>query len=508
MTLLKKPPIRHFILSASTAAIVSVFIFFVLRERLFADLDADLVNTAAEVSQSASFAPFFLPEDAPKTRGPSINPPEIFFAPGVYLQIWGQTGDKLTMQSASANIDAAEVSLDAAGLDLSQQQYRTVDFEGKSLRVYTRPIIVDGRQIASIQVAGNLSIIDQTLDWLQRLIILNYLFIITYAGLAGLWYSRKLHKPIQDITQAVSDITATDDLGIRLDWNGSAQEMGQLTRVFNQMMARIEHLFTLQQRFIEDISHELRTPLTSIQGNVEIARRYGLDMLSIEAIEVESRRLTQLVEDMLLLARADSGSLHFDLYPLDLDKIVTTVVTECAKKEENRRLNIRIRNCVAVCIDGNVDRIKELVAHLINNAVKFTPDGGQVMVNLERTKEQAILSVTDTGIGLSPTDIERIFERFYQVDTARTYTDGSFGLGLPISRWIVQEHGGTIEVSSQPGEGATFTVKLPRHDALKDAEGKRTTRNNIKKSTNDVKRITDELRIIRASKTSSSYCQD
>jgi len=317
----------------------------------------------------------------------------------------------------------------------------------------------------------------------------------------SLWFSHRALKPIEEITLAAASVAGTDDLGTRLKWSGPADELGRLTSVFNQMMSRLENLFSVQQRFVADVSHELRTPLTSIQGNLELIRRYGLDEQSLDAMQSEAGRMTRLVNDLLMLARTDYGGVKVELFPTDLDTIMLESYEQVRAITKDRDLKVVMAQFEPVRINGNPDRLRQLMLNLTNNAVKFTPDGGEIHMGLEHIRDQAVVWVKDTGIGITEADLTRIFDRFYQSDPARTHTGEGFGLGLSICKWIVDTHGGEIRVTSQPGEGTTFTVTFPVYPP--PDPHKQPTRNRIpiiRRSDGDGTHhqpVTKELEIIR-----------
>jgi signal transduction histidine kinase len=276
-----------------------------------------------------------------------------------------------------------------------------------------------------------------------------------------MWLSRKALRPIEGITEAASKIAQTDDLSTRLEWDGPMDELGRLTKVFNGMMERLQDLFSVQQRFVADVSHELRTPLTAIRGNLDLIKRYGVDAESLEAIESEAERMSRMVSDLLLLARADYGGLTLELEPLDLDTVVIEAHQQAKILAKDRDLVINIDHFEPVRIEGHADRMKQLLLNLLGNAIKFTPDGGRITLSLRQSGGKAILRVKDTGIGIGAEDIKHIFDRFYQVDKSRFRTGDSSGLGLAIAKWIVEAHHGTIGVESELGKGSTFIVEIP-----------------------------------------------
>jgi heavy metal sensor kinase len=296
------------------------------------------------------------------------------------------------------------------------------------------------------------------------------LLVIIGAGMAvamlgsvamALGFSKRALAPIDRVTQAAARIAETDDLKTRLEYHGPMDEIGRMNSVFNQMMDRLENLFHVQQRFVADVSHELRTPLTAIRGNIDLVKRYGADKESLEAIEGEVERMSRLVSDLLLLARADYGGLKLELVPLDLDTTISDVYRTMRVLAKDRNLTVNIRDFEPVRILGDADRLTQLFLNLLGNAFKFTPEGGTITINLRRTVDDAVIEVSDTGIGIAPEDLPRIFDRFYQADPARVRKGEGSGLGLSIAKWVVEAHGGRIAVSSEVGKGTMFTVHIP-----------------------------------------------
>jgi len=279
----------------------------------------------------------------------------------------------------------------------------------------------------------------------------------------GMWVSDRLIKPIEHITHTAASIVNANDLSTRIPYDGPMDEIGHLAQVFNQTMGRLEQLFSVQQRFVGDVSHELRTPLTSILGNLELMKRYGYDQESLEAVYREADRMRRMVNDLLLLARADNGELKVVRQPMALDALVLEVYEETHVLAAKRQLKILLGKLEDVPIEGDADRLKQLLLNLVNNAIKFTPDGGSITLEAYQQAGRGLLLVSDTGIGISEADQKRIYDRFFQADHSRVHREGhdGAGLGLSIVRWIVQAHDGQIQVSSTLGQGTSFTVSLP-----------------------------------------------
>jgi len=270
-------------------------------------------------------------------------------------------------------------------------------------------------------------------------------------------------KPLKAITVTAEQINKADDLSRRIPYRGpETDEIGDLVSSFNQTLERLEALFTSQQRLLADVSHELRTPLTVIKGNVDLMRRMKiLDDESLTSIDQEAGRLTRLVGGLLLLAQAESGRLALNMKPVELDLLLTEVFQEM-NILAGAKVRVRLNEIDQALVNGDRDRLKQVLINLTANAIQYTPQGGEVFLSLEKIGEQARIICRDTGPGIPSEDLPHIFERFYRAEKSRTRgrTTG-FGLGLSIANWIVEKHGGRIEVDSKEGKGTTFAIWLP-----------------------------------------------
>lgn len=393
---------------------------------------------------------------------------DLFRASGVGVQVWDTRSSEPALAATSTNISDFTKPLDPKALGLENGSvYRNAVINGQPVRVLTRPMVGvelmgEPRAFANVQAAASLATVIQARERLLVVMLAAGTVGVLGSVMLGLWLSRQVLQPVSRITDAAARIAATDDLSTRLVWNGPRDELGRLAAVFNQMMDRLEHLFSVQRRFVADVSHELRTPLTAIRGNLDLVRRYGADAMSLEAIESEVERMSRMVNDLLLLARADYGGLTLDMEPVDLDALLLEVYKQARLLSKDRNLKLVIDDIAPMRVSGNPDRLKQLVLNLVHNAIKFTPDGGEIGLALRQRGDEALIAVRDTGVGIAPEHQKHIFDRFYQVDTSRKHTDGDgAGLGLSIARWIAEAHGGTITVESELGKGSTFTVVLP-----------------------------------------------
>ena len=240
-------------------------------------------------------------------------------------------------------------------------------------------------------------------------------------------------------------------------------ELGQLALTFNEMLESLDEAYKTQQRFIADASHELRAPLTTIIGNLDLLER-APDMDEAERGEAlrfvreEAGRMSRLVSDLLVLARADAGQ-ALKKQPVELDRVLMDVLGENQVRVRDRKL--LVEELAEVRVSGDPDRLKQLLLILVDNAIRYTPAGGEIRLGLRIERDEAVVRVADTGIGIESEDLPHVFDRFFRANKARSRDQGGSGLGLSIARWIAEQHGGSITAQSKPGQGSIFTVRLP-----------------------------------------------
>jgi signal transduction histidine kinase len=374
-------------------------------------------------------------------------------------QIWGND-NKLQLSRPPTLISP----LDEIGRRAGQPVFHSIISSRTHLRVLSVPVKTERGPAGVLQVALNLEVIDITQQTLASVLILLAILVMALSGLAAWLITGQTLAPLATVTQVATQITRADDLSRRIPVATTREdEVGQLIQAFNQTLERLENLFNAQRRFLADVSHELRTPLTVIKGNVGLMRKIGeTDDESLGSIEAEVDRLTRLVGDLLLLSQAESGRLPLDKSPIELDTVLLEVYQQM-RTLAGERLQLHMVEIDQVQVTGDRDRLKQVLLNLVGNALQYTPAGGQVNLALRKAGERAQLVISDTGPGISAQDLPHIFERFYRGEKSRkrSGTSGGFGLGLSIAYWIVHNHGGSIEVTSQEGKGTTFCVWLP-----------------------------------------------
>jgi len=422
--------------------------------------DADANNSLAEKAEDVARALrvrgelSFLPRRATLPRSSSLA------SPTVYVQLLDPTG-RIVERSDNLGEDSLPVPADSleAGRAV-EPHYDTVFVSGEEVRLYTVPVEVNGSLVGFIQVGRSLNFYNRTLSWLGSLLVVIGAAMVIVASGVGHVLARAALSPITRVTHAARAIGLSQQLDRRLQPYPRPDEIGQLISTFNRMLDRLEAAFAAQRRFVSDASHELRTPLTTIRGNVEVLRRGSLDPAeqaeALQDIADETERMSRLIAGLLALARADAGR-HLDRQLVTLDNLLLDVYRHAQLLSGGVTVQLGPVEPAEALADA--DHVRQLLLVLVENALKYNRPGGEVHLSLVREGDWLRIAVSDTGAGISPEDLPHIFERFYRAPSARQ-VDGT-GLGLPIARWIAEEHEGRIEVESVPGQGSTFTFWLP-----------------------------------------------
>lgn len=330
-------------------------------------------------------------------------------------------------------------------------------------RVYVLPFHGAGTSSGYIEALTPLGRLDASIQAFRLLLpILSLTSLI--GALGGSWaIAGKALRPIASMTRTAQTITLSHDLSRRIEVPPHRDELGRLADTFNAMLSGIENASQAQQRFVSDASHELRAPLTAIQGNLELLRRHP-GMSEAEREEAlgemarEADRLTRLVADLLALARADVG-MPLKQRLVDLDAVVLDAFRSA--RQLARGQTLALDPFEPAQVNGDEDRLKQLVLILLDNALKYTLAGEQVTVGLRQSEGGVEILVRDTGVGIAPEDLPHVFERFYRADPGRSRDPGGTGLGLPIAQWIAEQHGGKITLESQVGHGTLAVIRLP-----------------------------------------------
>lgn len=443
--------------------LVALLVYFLPLGRILAQTDGELeaivskVRAEVPVQGPPDMARLAVPEDLANFKTATI-----------FMIAINTQGE---IMARSSNLIGVDVILDPDGRH-TEKKFNLVQHGDSMLRVLTVPLTVNNEKGSPIIGYLQIGRLLDTYDDFNRSMIIALLIgfgAATASLFLAVWVTPSLFKPLDDIAAVARQITRADDLSRRVPDPGRNDEFGDLARALNQTLEQIEHLFQAQQRLLADVSHELRTPLTTIRGNLDLMRHMGVaDPESMDVIQDELERMTRLIGDLLLLARADSGGLPLERRPVALDTVLFEVYRQVSRLQ--KAVTVTVADMDQVCVLGDSDRLKQLLLILVDNAIKYTPAGGTVSLSLSRTEKWAKLQVSDTGMGIPPQDIPYIFERFYRVDKARSRAQGGSGLGLAIAKWIAKAHGGQIQVESAVGEGTVFTILLPARKLQEDTE--------------------------------------
>ncbi|MHB2148019.1 heavy metal sensor histidine kinase [Calditrichota bacterium LG25] len=297
-----------------------------------------------------------------------------------------------------------------------------------------------------------------------RVFLLALPFSLFLAGFGGFLLTRKLLSPIDRMTEKARRISE-ENLQERLPVINADDELGHLARTFNKMLERIEKSFARLKQFTADAAHELRTPLTAIQSIGEVSLQENKDAAYyrnvIGSMLEENHRLTQLVDSLLFLSRADCERIKVSKEPFSLFSFIEKTVELIQPLAEEKNQTILLEGDRRLNLTADKNLLREALLNILDNAIKYSGGGTTIRVRFERIRHVTQISVTDQGPGIPVDQQEKIFERFYRVDKARSREIGGIGLGLAIARWTVRAQGGNIRVKSQPEAGSTFIIELP-----------------------------------------------
>ena len=385
--------------------------------------------------------------------------------PNVFLWVSHPNGT-VAAQSTSLrqHNDNAIALLSLAGRLLKPQVYQV---SGRYLVLCGAPLNVQGTTLGKLYVAEDITY-EQTMfvALVRSLSIATILSILVLMLVISIYVRRSL-QPLRQMSQIAGTISTEDLAEARLQLERAPSEVQELTQTFNMTLSRLSAAWEQQRQFVSNVSHELRTPLTLVDGYLQSILRRGVNLTEVqqEALEIaseEAKRTIRLLQDLLDLARADSGHLHFHFESFVLNNLVVEVVG-MAEQFSNR--TITIEGTLPIQVRADRDSLKQVLINLIDNAMNYSDPDTLIAVKIEQTADQALVQVSDQGLGIPLQQQTRIFERFYRVDEARSRSTGGSGLGLAIVKTLVEEMGGSVTVRSRLGEGSIFTVTLPTQPA-------------------------------------------
>lgn len=384
------------------------------------------------------------------------------------VQIFDATGDIVASSKNTQGITSvSEQRLYAALQGKSTFDTLTSSYPTKkvqSFRAFVTPATQDERVEYVVQVATPIDSITEALSSLKLTLFILFPITVLITGVMGVFLATLTLRPVDNMIHAIHNITV-ENMKMKLTIPNTKDEIQKLAETFNDMLARLEYAFTSQKNLFEDLSHELKTPLTILKGEFDVIlkkmRSPGEyeEMLKSSLEEID--RMTRLVENLLMLASFESKKIMPERTALDLSLLIESVMANIKKVAErkNIRMGFEVKEYVEVV--GDEKELRQLFLNILDNAVKYTPEGGRVGIKVEKDGHNAIIIVKDTGVGIPEDEVDHIFDRFYRVHGTRK--SHGFGLGLSIVKAIVDSHKGSIKVKSSPGDGAAFLITLPLH---------------------------------------------
>jgi two-component system OmpR family sensor kinase len=385
-----------------------------------------------------------------------------FDATNLKFQVYQPNGELVAKSpNVQYTIDVDDDLLDQALI--GQNTLNTIDTGNMRTRQLLQPLLFRGQVVGALQLTRSLRDTDFALRLLLYVLLGGGAIVLLTAARGGAWLTRAAFKPIDEVTRTAQSIVRAEDLSRRVPVPPAPDELQRLTITVNDLLARLEGLFSAQRRFVADVSHELRTPLAAMQGNLEVLDRgaaHDPELLaeSLAGMRREVARLIRMANDLLLLAQSEAGVQLRD-EPIELDTLLLEVHRDLRPLAGD--VQLRLGHEDQIVVQGDRDRIKQALLNLGINALQHTPSGGTVTLSLARQDEYAALTVTDSGNGIAANDLPYIFDRFYRADRSRSRHQGGAGLGLAIVKWVAEAHSGRVEVASAPGAGSQFTLLLP-----------------------------------------------
>jgi heavy metal sensor kinase len=349
--------------------------------------------------------------------------------------------------------------------EVKRPMFRSREIEGRSFRFIFQKLQANGHTY-NVEMGAPADDAVETLQLFRSYLLMFAPLLLLVASGVGYWMSRRALAPVDALVRTAREVSGAN-LNSRLQKLETGDELQRLSDTLNEMLDRIETAFLRITQFTADASHELRTPVSLIRTEAELALRRSRGEAeykeSLRHILLEAERTTALIEQLLSLARTDSGREALHMQPVDLSQTLRGVVDGWQQVAAIRELQFTANiDDHAAVVMGDETLLRRLVDILLDNAFKYTPSPGSVRLSFEQKGDRAVITVQDSGVGIAQEHQSKIFERFYRVDKARSRAQGGAGLGLAIAQWIVARHGGSIAVESCPGGGSTFRVELPR----------------------------------------------
>ena len=447
----------YFGIAALVLGAFAIAIYFYLSRGLLAAIDTSLWNQAERIALAAGH---------PSSNEEPSQPGVLMLAPQ-FVSIVDKEGE---VTDAILDAEGHQVPLIPASLEraaaTSRAQFDEVSLSpAEHARIITWPSRDEDGEPFFVVVGQSLKDLERAQKQMLVLLAVSNPIALVLASLGGLWIANKALRPVDRLTRAAERI-GRGNLSERVEESESHDELGRLAATFNEMISKLEQAFERERRFTADASHELKTPLAVLRGDIEVALRRDRSTEEYKRVLASSleeiARLTKLADDLLTLARSDAGEQVLELEPVRLDSLAAEARSFIQPLAAASGIALNHEAPPApVVIEGDAKRLKQLFVNLLDNAIKYTASGGSAQLRLSVEDGAALIEVSDTGRGIPKDALPRIFERFYRQSDPRDSRVTGFGLGLAISKWIVDAHNGSIEAESEEGRGSRFIIRLP-----------------------------------------------
>lgn len=381
-----------------------------------------------------------------------------------YYQVYQLPSGTLVVQSQELELLGVRLTPETVRALANDQEYSDMQLEKERLRFHNDIVARDNASRYLVRVGIPLTPADEAQrGFLRSLLFLTPLGILL-ASVVGWEMSRRALRPMKSLAIAARHIDIKQ-LQERLPTRGAGDEVDEVAQAFNETLARLENSVGQMKQFTASISHELRTPLTALRGEAEIALLQGRSVEEYQRVLAsqleEFDKLAHMINQLLVLANAEAGEIQWTDRSVDLSALATSLVEQLEPVSAAKKIQLSTAMQTGVLVRGDASWIERVILNLLDNAIKFTPEGGTVSVSVKAMGKEAELSVRDNGIGISVQAQPHIFDRFYRAEPSRSKQIDGVGLGLALVRWIVEKHRGRVTVQSEPGRGSEFSVFLP-----------------------------------------------
>ena len=451
MTLQARLALLYLLIGAPTLLISSVTVYLISKERIYEGVDESLMARVQSIEASlVQRAAPLTPAEVESSRRALDRQ----VADGAVFQIRSADG---TVLFSSADGD---VPLPNSGGGTPKAGFSSRALVAERTRILIAPVVQLGETIGYVEARTPLTLADASVADVRGTLVAGNLVILFLTALPAYVVAGKAIGPVRTVSRLAREIVRTGDFARRLPESASAVETKELIAAFNEMVERVDRMIGAQKAFLADSSHELRRPLTILRTNLDVLSDPNLKPADRKAVEremrVEVEAMSRLLSELLLLSREEEQAFSFD--ELDLSSLCEASLSTARATHHRHSFLAEIE--AGVRIRGDAERISQLLDNLLENAASYTPNEGIIALRLRQDAGEAVLEVSDTGLGMTEEDLRRAFQRFYRGSGARTSKAEGFGLGLAIAKHVVDAHEGTIDLSSQLGSGTTVTVRF------------------------------------------------